>query len=50
MIDDSVPVDKNGDPIFCRPHYNEIWVPLLEKAWAKANGSYANIICMLVLR
>ena len=44
VIDDYVPVNKQGEPIFCQPNKNEIWVPLFEKAWAKANGSYANII------
>lgn len=43
MIDDYVPVNKAGKPLFCQPNSNEIWVVLLEKAWAKANGSYANI-------
>lgn len=44
IIDDYVPVNKLGIPLFCQPNKNEIWVPLLEKAWAKANGSYENII------
>lgn len=44
LFDDYVPVSKEGKPLFCQPNKNEIWVPLLEKAWAKANGSYAKII------
>jgi calpain-15 len=36
-------VNKANKPIFCQPRNNEIWVLILEKAWAKANGSYANI-------
>lgn len=43
IVDDYVPVNTAGHPIFCQPNKNEIWVPLFEKAWAKANGSYANI-------
>ena len=39
-----MPVNPKGEPIFCQPNKNEIWVPILEKAWAKANGSYGNII------
>jgi calpain-15 len=41
-IDDFVPVDKNG-PIFVKPNGNEMWVVLLEKAFAKLMGSYAAI-------
>jgi len=39
-----VPVNSKGEPLFCQPNKQEIWVPILEKAWAKANGSYANIV------
>lgn len=44
VVDDNVPVNSAGEPIFCQPNKNEFWVPILEKAWAKANGSYANIV------
>lgn len=43
LVDDYVPVNKSNKPLFCQPNKNEIWVLLLEKAWAKAHGSYANI-------
>jgi hypothetical protein len=39
-IDDRVPVRENGDPYFTKPHGNELWVLLLEKAFAKMKGSY----------
>lgn len=42
-MDDYVPVNKANKPIFCQPNKNEFWVLLLEKAWAKAHGSYENI-------
>lgn len=29
IIDDYIPVNKSGEPIFCQPNKNEIWVPLL---------------------
>lgn len=44
LVDDYVPVNSRGEPIFCQPNKNEIWVPILEKAWAKANKSYSNIV------
>lgn len=44
-IDDRFPVSKeNGETIFCNSPTKHIWAVLLEKAWAKANGGYANII------
>lgn len=34
----------NGNLIFSRTSQNELWVALLEKAYAKVYGSYHNII------
>jgi hypothetical protein len=42
-IDDYIPVDDSGQPIFVTPHGNEIWVMLLEKVMAKFMGSYGQI-------
>jgi calpain-15 len=39
-IDDYFPCSPQGLPIFSRSHGNELWVLLLEKAFAKVNGSY----------
>ena len=46
IIDDYIPVYKKNtrQPYFARPNGNEIWVMLIEKAWAKVNGGYLNII------
>ena len=45
IIDDYLPIfKKNKKPCFAQPPRNGIWVMLLEKAWAKINGGYANII------
>ena len=45
IVDDYVPVyKKNKYPCFARPNGNEVWVMLAEKAWAKVNGGYLNII------
>lgn len=39
VLDDKFPC--NGiRPLYAKPHGNEIWVMLLEKAWAKLHGSY----------
>lgn len=32
------------NPKFAKPNGQEIWVMLLEKAWAKVNGGFANIV------
>ena len=34
---------RGGKPLFTNPNGGEIWVCLLEKAFAKLSGSYANI-------
>jgi hypothetical protein len=45
IIDDNFPVSKEtGKTIFCDSPTKHIWAVLLEKAWAKANLGYANII------
>jgi hypothetical protein len=45
IIDDYIPFIKNKNkPYFSHPNNNELWVFLLEKAWAKINGGYAKII------
>ena len=44
IIDDYLPVNKNTKNLaFAKNKNNEIWVCLIEKAWAKLNGSYNNI-------
>ena len=42
-IDDRVPCFTDGGPIFSQSHGNELWVVLMEKAYAKSYGSYGNI-------
>ena len=44
IVDDYLPVNEKGDLIFARPNKNEIWCCILEKAWAKVNGGYVNIV------
>ena len=49
LIDDFFPVypsfnNKSYNIVFSSTNSNEIWVMLLEKAWAKVNGNYARII------
>ena len=45
IIDDYLPIDiRTGKEIYARGNNNELWVCLLEKAWAKINGGYSNII------
>lgn len=39
-VDDYFPCYPEGEPLFARAHGNEIWVMLLEKAYAKLHGNY----------
>ena len=41
IIDDHLPVNRNGKPAFATCRDAELWVSLLEKAWAKLHGTYA---------
>lgn len=44
LLDDYFPCfKKTKRPIFAKPRGAELWVMLLEKAWAKVNGGYLNI-------
>jgi hypothetical protein len=53
VVDDYIPLNDKGVPIFCQPKIldltGEFWTLILEKAWAKAKGSYAAIMCTLKL-
>lgn len=42
-LDACFPVNEKGHFCGARPHQQDIWVMLLEKAWAKAFKSYDNI-------
>lgn len=39
-VDDYFPCHANGGPIFSKANGNELWVLLLEKAYAKVHGNY----------
>lgn len=39
-VDDYFPCTPGGGPIFSRAHGNEMWVLLIEKAYAKLHGDY----------
>ena len=44
-VDDYIPVNKSTSaPLFAQMQTKNIWPILLEKAWAKVNGSYEDII------
>ena len=43
-VDDYFPCHPKGDPIFSRSTSNELWVLLLEKAFAKLHGSYLQLV------
>jgi calpain-15 len=42
-VDDFFPCYPSGGPIYSKSHGNELWVLLLEKAYAKLHGSYEAI-------
>jgi len=42
-VDDFFPCFPNGGPIFSRSNGNELWVLLLEKAYAKIHGGYKTL-------
>ncbi len=44
-VDDYFPCYVNGGPIFTNGNGNELWVMLLEKAYAKVYGCYHNLTC-----
>ena len=45
FLDDYFPYDPRKRKFaFATPHNNELWAMLLEKAWAKLNGGYSNIV------
>lgn len=44
VVDDYFPCLPCGGPIFSKGHGNELWVLILEKAYAKIHGSYKNIV------
>ena len=41
VVDDYLPVNTRGSPCFATCRDGELWVSLLEKAWAKLHGTYA---------
>lgn len=43
IMDDFAPCHKNNKLAFNTSKTNELWVVLLEKAWAKVHGGYLNI-------
>ena len=43
IVDDYLPCKADGRRAFANSWDDEIWVSILEKAWAKLHGSYARI-------
>ena len=44
VLDNFIPCGPDGAPCFSHANSNELWVIMLEKAWAKIHGSYERII------
>ena len=44
IVDDFIPATQYGGSAVCKSKTGEIWPILLEKAWAKLNGSYGRIV------
>ena len=45
ILDDNLPLVKKTTTLrFAKPDKNEIWLPLLEKAFAKSHGGYGSLI------
>lgn len=45
IVDDYIPLNNDNEPLYARggPNGNEIWICILEKAYAKLYGDYSNI-------
>jgi hypothetical protein len=44
LMDDFIPATSHGSPAFVHSdHKGEMWPSFMEKAWAKAAGSYARV-------
>jgi len=43
MVDDFIPVGSGGKPSFANAVGKELWVTILEKAWAKMHKSYNRV-------
>ena len=49
LVDDTIPWNKSTNEFaFSRAKGSELWVLLLEKAWAKINGNYEHTITGVV--
>ena len=44
FLDNYLPCGPGGAPCFTQANGNELWVLMLEKAWAKIHGSYERIV------